>query len=129
MLKAIWMAPLMSAAVLAAPAVAQTEANAAPPRLIEHPNWVRKPTGEDVARFYPPDAKKRHINGAAAIACTVTDEGLLTACQVLAEKPPGLGFGEAALKMAPIFRMRPTSKDGQPVAGGAVQIPFQLMTW
>lgn len=104
------------------PKPAATETAAAP--LLDQPNWVRKPTGRDIARVYPPEAQRRSLNGGAVITCSVLADGRLTACQASDEQPPGMGFGEATLKLAPIFQMSPTTKDGRPVAGGTVRIPI-----
>jgi protein TonB len=43
---------------------------------------------------------------------------------VLRAAPQGEGFGEAALALTPLFRMKPMSRDGQPVAGGIVRVPI-----
>jgi hypothetical protein len=36
----------------------------------------------------------------------------------------GAGFGEAALKLAPKFRMSPRTNAGETVGGGRVRIPI-----
>jgi protein TonB len=64
------------------------------------------------------------INGRAVIECTVQIEGTVTDGVVISEVPPDQGFGEAALKLSPLFRMKPMSRDGQPVRGGKVAIPI-----
>ena len=56
----------------------------------------------------------------------VARDGLLIHCKVLAEDPRGAGFGEAALKLSERFKMKPMSRDGQPVAGGVVRIPIKF---
>jgi hypothetical protein len=58
--------------------------------------------------------------------CRVTAAGRLADCVIIEETPPGLGFGEAMLKTARLFRMRPRTVDGHPVEGGTVVIP---LTW
>lgn len=104
---------------------AQGPAREAPP--IAQPDWVQRPTAQDVAHHYPPAAAAERLAGAAVIACEVSAQGRLTACSVVREDPVGAGFGEAALKMSAQFEMKPMSRDGQPVAGGRVRIPMRFM--
>jgi len=42
------------------------------------------------------------------------------------EHPAGLGFGKAALSMAPLFHMRPMMVDGVPVGGAQITIPVNF---
>lgn len=98
------------------------------PSVITQPDWVRRPTGEDLARYYPDRAQRMNIEGRASIACTVNARGTLDACSVASESPADAGFGDAALRMSKLFKMRPMTKDGAPVDGGKITIPivFQL---
>jgi protein TonB len=64
--------------------------------------------------------------GISRIKCTVTACGTLENCEVLSEDPPGYGFGEAALGMSKLFKMRPQTKGGQPVGGATVVIPLKF---
>jgi protein TonB len=68
------------------------------------------------------------IGGAATINCTVTARGTLEACSVSGEDPPDQNFGDAALKLSRIFKMKPLTKDGVPVEGGhfSIRIRFQV---
>ena len=69
-------------------------------------------------------AVKAGVSGQAVIQCGVLADGHLDRCAVVAEQPQGLGFGEASLEMGTLFKMRPTTADGQPVDGAQVMIPF-----
>ncbi len=90
-----------------------------------NPDWVRKPTGEDLAGVFPVEAVKAGKDGRAVINCRVTTDGFLDRCKVLAESPEGLGFGKAALALAPQFLMSPKIRAGQRVASD-VTVPI---TW
>ena len=86
------------------------------------PDWLEKPTGDDMAEYYPSHAARNDISGKATITCKVTSGGLLTECKVVEESPLGEQFGEAALKLAPKFRMIPP--DDPNVAPGEVTVPL-----
>ena len=88
--------------------------------------WLRRPTAQEVADLYPEAALRRNLAGRAVVACTVDAQGRLTACEVEEESPPGVGFGEAVLRVAKLFQLRPATNDGKPVAGGRIRIPIQF---
>lgn len=99
---------------------------AAAPSIIVNPDWLEKPSGEDMARHYPDLAAQLRLGGRATISCEVAASGAVVNCNVVQEAPEGLGFGQAAQSMAPIFRMSPRLKDGTPVGGGTVRIPIRF---
>jgi TonB family protein len=91
-----------------------------------NPDWVRKPTAQQLAAAFPTRALKRARAGKAVIQCQVTIEGFLDRCKVVDESPADFDFGAAALQLAPQFKLSPKIRGGKPVAGGQVTIPI---TW
>jgi len=117
---------------LALQAAAQTDgptARAAPPASSHAPDWTRSPgncPGGVNTTYYPPDAQMQGREGRVVLQCIVTAKGSVDQCKVISEDPPGVGFGEAALRMTCLFKMRPETRDGQPVSGARVTIPIHF---
>lgn len=88
--------------------------------------WMELPDAEAQSRAYPAAAARRGLSGEVRVRCRVAADGGLVGCVVLSETPAGEGFGEAALKLAPDFRMIPpevSSPDGPLVT---IPIKFTL---
>jgi len=58
--------------------------------------------------------------------CTVGAGGALTDCAPEGAEPNGLGFSEAAAKLASTMRMSLWSDDATPVEGGVIHVPVRL---
>jgi protein TonB len=83
------------------------------------PDWAKRLTASDL--FYPQGAKQ---GGQAAVRCRVTLSGVPADCIATMENPPGLGFGEAAIKTAGRACFFPEIVDGAPVDSGVIEFPI-----
>ena len=88
------------------------------------PDWLERPTGEDMSAYYPRHAARNGIAGKVIIRCQVMADGRLQACVIKEETPPGEKFGEAALKLSRKFRMIPPSDPN--ALPGEVTVPMQF---
>lgn len=123
----IRMIPLFALAlglITAAPAMADP---AQPRELGESVVWKSKPGPTDLDNYYPTSARQKNLGGWALLRCRVSAEGKLEACRAPASSPEGAGFDKMALKLAPRFRMAPTTADGAPVGGAMITIPITLV--
>lgn len=58
--------------------------------------------------------------------CRLTGQGSLTGCTVIAEMPQDEGFGAAAVRLAQLFRFKPHTRSGKPVAGATIVVPISF---
>jgi hypothetical protein len=94
------------------------------PRL-EKPNFTRLPSANDLVRLFPDRAVSRGLSGIAEIECIVGAKGEMKDCQVLAEAPAGLGFGEATVGAARYFRVPSIDAEGHSTVGKVVRLPLR----
>jgi TonB family protein len=94
--------------------------------LVTQPDWAEAPTAEMLQQFYPDSAAARASGGRAVLNCRLTAEGRTSNCTVASETPPGLGFGEAAIKISSQLKFRPLTVDCQPREGGKINLPFSF---
>ncbi len=115
----------------AAAAATAPSASDAPPVSDADPDWTHEvtpgkcPAGV-LTHYYPPGAQRLGVTGIAIMKCQVAGNGSVDHCRVVSEDPPGYGFGEAAVKMSCLFKMKPKMADGRPVSGAEVTIPLKF---
>lgn len=98
---------------------------AATAQVVTEPDWLLRPSGEVMGRYYPDSALDRSVSGRAVITCNVRLDTRVEDCRVVGESPAGMGFGEAAVEAATKeFRFRPGSADGKPVDLMTVKVPI-----
>jgi len=107
-------------------AAAGDEASTGTGHIITNPDWLRKPSGSDLARFFPDAASRANMGGRVRMVCFVSMTGSLEGCRVVSETPEGFGFGAAALAMSKIFSMRPRMVDGESIKGGVIVLPIDF---
>ncbi|MBS0294727.1 MAG: TonB family protein [Proteobacteria bacterium] len=74
----------------------------------EETPWLTEPTPAQREAAYPVEARKAGAPSAAALDCAVARNGALDDCHVAAEYPVQVGVGAAALKLAPLYKVRKT---------------------
>lgn len=94
------------------------------PIEVTRPRWLEQP--RNLARYYPPRAIERNIEGDVVLNCLVRVSGLLD-CEVVSETPGGWGFSQAALRIADAHRMTPATRSGVAVEGRyTMRVPFRI---
>jgi len=93
-------------------------------RAVLSPDWTRRPSPDDIGRYYPDRAQRLEMKGRVVIVCRVTGEGFFELCGIETEEPTDMGFGDASLRLQRLFKMRPLNQYGEPVEGSTVRIPI-----
>lgn len=83
------------------------------------PAWTAQPSAADLAAGAPASRE----GGRAIMDCVFTAEGTLSNCAVVSQLPVTGGFGDAAVAVAPRYRVAPVGADGVAVAGKPVRVP------
>lgn len=96
-------------------------------RTVAAPVWLRDNDAAAPPVVYPREAAAKGVaSGRGMARCTVAADGTLSNCAPEPADPDGLGFSEAAVKLASAMRINLWSADGAPVEGGIVHVPIRL---
>jgi hypothetical protein len=67
------------------------------------------------------------MQGEAVISCHIQADGRMRDCAVAREAPLGLGFGEASLRLMPLFRVDMSKGPGLVAEGKMISIPIRWL--
>lgn len=100
---------------------------AAAERTVMAPVWITGIDPKATPKLFPPEAVANGLTTGRGVArCVVGADGSLTQCAPESAEPEGVGFAEAAAKLATGMRMNLWSADGAPVEGGVIHVPVRL---
>lgn len=89
-----------------------------------HAEWVTKPSEADFRHEWP--FSGRNVDAQVVLSCRVRRGNQPYGCSVLYEKPAGLGFGQAAIRLTYRSRIRPMQVNGRDWYDLPVGIPFRF---
>ena len=96
-------------------------------RRLGPPTWIAGFDPAVAQKLFPPEAAAKGLtNGLGRAHCVVAADGALTGCTALPGDPDGLGFSEAAVKLASAMKMNPWTAEGGPVDGVTVNLPIRF---
>lgn len=96
-------------------------------RRVTAPDWTSYPDEAMLKAVYPALAVTAGVRSGRGVAdCLVAADGALTDCRTSGERPDGLGFGEAAVRVAGRMKLSLWSADGRPTAGARVRLPIEF---
>jgi TonB family protein len=104
-----------------------TPPGASAERAVAAPTWVASFDPARAPKLFPPEAAAQGLTTGRGVArCVVASDGALTDCAPETADPDGLGFSEAAVKLASTMKMNPWSADGRPVDGAVFRVAIRL---
>lgn len=89
------------------------------PPAIEQPQWAQVPSAEEMTAKAPARGEARRA-ARVTLRCWSNAEGALQRCSVRSETPRDSGFGEAALALAPLYKLKTPQDDNIPLNGRRV---------
>jgi protein TonB len=96
------------------------------PDTLAAPDWVTKPSFEEMMRLNPRWAQVEGVSGGAVLACRIDKRKKAHSCRVLSESPKGYGFADAAVRAVKLGRLKPPGANGLPQYRAWVRIPIHF---
>ena len=94
---------------------------------VGRPEWTALPNAADLAAVFPAAAKTAGVYKARVVMeCQVAAGGELDGCVIQSEAPADLGYGQAAIALAPTFRLSIWTDEGLPTVGSKVRVPIRF---
>lgn len=102
------------------------EAPAGVPQLVNSSDRISKPTGAEILSVWPPKASAKALTTGRGVArCVVSLDGARRHCTPDVGVPNGLGFSEAAVKLASSMKMNPWTLAGGPMDATVIGLPIR----
>ena len=96
-------------------------------RTLATPDWTLLPDPAATAALYPDVAAKAGVKtGEGTVDCLVAESGGLGDCKLITEEPAAMGFGAAAMAVAPTLHANLWTRDGQRAPGAHVVVPLRF---
>lgn len=89
------------------------------------PTWAALPSLEDTKAAFGPITKSGAGTVRVVLGCKVLMGGGVGDCAVESELPAGQGVAQAAMTLAPHFKLTTWTVEGLPTVGGTVRIPLR----
>lgn len=93
---------------------------------IGKPQWAALASAEQTAAAFRA-VTEAGVSGTVRVMmnCAVQPDGGMADCKVVREEPAGKGVAEAALSLAPHFKVTTWTNEGLPTVGGRLNIPLR----
>ena len=92
--------------------------------VIGKAQWAGLPSAEETSAAFS-KVESGHGTVRVTLACVVQQGGGVSNCSVAREEPAGIGVAQAAMALAPRFRLSTWTAEGLPTVGGTINIPLR----
>ncbi len=86
----------------------------------------RVPNASQLAEAMPRKALQTGVSGSVSLVCFVRADGQFENCEVENEKPEGFGFGAAARRLEPYYRINMSDPRAKSLIGARIRQPIEF---